>query len=206
VTIRPVRAITSSAAAFAAALLLCATAFAHGGETFLIAEPTHVPPGGGVGVRADLPTSGPVRLSLAGTDGTRRAVGVVDQTDQGHFEVFIQIPTDLPTGQWTLVAEAEGRAIASTIIDVVGTPLGEETGGQGPRDADDPLLVALPSGWRSWPSDPPEATGRRIESPTGEQPDLVPFVSLGAAVIALALLVARTRPRRSVEGPAQRVR
>lgn len=203
-TDRPVRAITSSAAAVAAALLLCASAFAHGGETFLIAEPALVQPGGGVGVRADLPTSGPVRLSLAGTDGTRREVGVVEQTDQGHFEVFIQIPTDLPTGHWTLLAEAEGRAIASTTIDVAGTPLGEETGGQGLRDEDDQLLVALPSGWRA--SRPPEATRPGINSPTGEQADLVPFVSLAAAVIALTLLVARTRPRRSVEGPSKRIR
>lgn len=195
-TIRSVRTI-SSAAAIAAALLVCATVFAHGGETFLIAEPTLAPPGGGVGVRADLPTSGPVRLLLAGTDGTRREVGVVEQTDQGHFAVFIQIPTDLPTGKWMLLAEADGRAIASTAIDVAGTPLGEETGGQGPRDEDDPLLVALPSGWRA--SRPPETTGPGIVTQTGEQSDLVPFVSLAAAVIALALLVARTRPRRSVE-------
>jgi hypothetical protein len=173
--------------------------FAHGGETFFIAEPSLVQPGGGVGVRADLPTSGPVRLSLAGTDGTRREVGVVEQTDNGHFEVFIQIPTDLPTGQWMLFAEADGRAIASTTIDVVGTPIGEEAGGQGPRDEGDPLLVALPSGWRASRSNPPEAARPGIVSPTGEQPDLVPFVSLAAAVIALTLLVARTRPRRSVE-------
>jgi methionine-rich copper-binding protein CopC len=205
-TIRPVRAITSSAAAVAAALLLCATVFAHGGETFFLAEPALVQPGGGVGVRADLPTSGPVRLSLAGTDGTRREVGVVEQTDDGHFEVFIQIPMDLPTGHWMLLAEAESRAIASTTIDVVGTPIGEETGGQGPRDEDDQLLVALPSGWRASRVNAPEVTGPGIVSPTGEQPDPVPFVSLAVAVIALALLVARTRPRRSVEGPSKRVR
>jgi hypothetical protein len=195
--IRSVRTTISSAAAVAAALLFCATVLAHGGETFMIAEPTLVQPGGGVGVRADLPTSGPVRLLLAGIDGTRREVGVVEQTDQGHFEVFIQVPADLPTGQWLLLAEADGRAIASTTIDVAGTPLGEEGGGQGLRDEDDPLLVALPSGWRA--SRPPEATRPGIDNPTGEQPDLVPFVSLAAAVIALGLLVARTRPRRPVE-------
>ena len=195
--IRSVRTIISSAAAVAAALVFCASVFAHGGESYLIAEPTLVPPGGGVGVRADLPTSGPVRLLLAGTDGTRREVGVVEQTDQGHFALFIQVPTDLPTGRWMLLAEADGRAIASTTIDVAGTPLGEEGGGQGPRDEDDPLLVALPSGWRA--SRPPEVTRPAIVSPTGEQPDLVPFVSLAGAVIALALLVARTRHRRPVE-------
>lgn len=196
-TVRLVRAIASSAAAVAAALLLCATVFAHGGETFFIAEPSLVPPGGGVGVRADLPTSGPVRLSLAGTDGTRHSVGVVEQTDNGHFEVFIQVPADLPTGQWMLFAEADGRDIASATIDVVGTPIGDEAGGQGLRDEDDQLLVALPSGWRASQANAPDVTRPAGVSPAGEQPDLVPFVSLGAAVVALALLVARTRPRRS---------
>ena len=194
---RSLRAILSSAAAFAAALLLCATVFAHGGETFFVAEPSLVAPGGAVGVRADLLTSGPVRLSLAGTDGTRLEVGVIEQTEDGHFEVFLEIPTDLPTGHWTLLAEADGVAIASTTIEVAGAPVGEEVGGQGPRDEDDPLLIALPSGWRSSRSDPSAATAPANGAVSGESIDLVPFVSLGAAIVALAVLVARTRPRRS---------
>ncbi len=194
--IRPLRAIISSAAAFAAALVVCATVFAHGGETFFIAEPSVVAPGGAVGVRADLLTSGPVRLSLAGTDGTRVEAGVIEQTEDGHFEVFLEIPSDLPTGHWTLLAEADGIAIASTTIEVAGAPVGEVVGGQGPRDEDDPLIVALPSGWvstRSTPASAPPA----ITATTGEPLDLVPFASLAAAIVALAILVARTRPRRS---------
>ena len=199
-TDRPVRAITSSAAAVAAALLLCASAFAHGGETFLIAEPALVQPGGGVGVRADLPTSGPVRLSLAGTDGTRREVGVVEQTDQGHFEVFIQIPTDLPVGQWILVAEADGGPIASATLEVAGTPVGEEVGGQGPRDEGDGLLVPLPSGWRASPVIPPAAPEPTTVATADGSFDIVPFASLAAAIGALAVLVVRTRPRRAAGG------
>ena len=174
--------------------------FAHGGETFFIAEPSLVAPGGAVGVRADLLTSGPVRLSLAGTDGTRLEAGVIEQTEDGHFEVFLEIPTDLPTGHWTLLAEADGVAIASTTIEVAGAPVGEEVGGQGPRDEDDPLLVALPSGWRASRSDPPAATQpaivrveRRRDRPRAvRQPR--------AAIVALAVLVVRTRPRRSSGG------
>jgi hypothetical protein len=197
VRIRPLRAIISSAAAFAAALLLSATVLAHGGETFFIAEPTLVAPGGAVGVRADLLTSGPVRLSLAGTDGTRLEVGVIEQTEDGHFEVFVEIPTDLPVGHWTLLAEADDAAIASTTIEVAGAPVGEEVGGQGPRDEGDPLLVALPSGWRASRSDPPAATQPAGAGSSGGGIDLVPFVSLAAAIVALAVLVARTRPRGS---------
>ena len=200
--IQPLRAIISSAAAFAAALLLSATVLAHGGETFFIAEPSRVAPGEAVGVRADLLTSGPVRLSLAGTDGTRVEAGVIEETVDGHFEVFLEIPTDLPAGHWTLLAEADGVAIASTTIEVAGTPVGEEAGGQGPRDEDDPLLVALPSGWRASRSDPPAATQPAAVGPSDDGIDVVPFVTLAAAVVALALLVARTRPRGSSGGRA----
>jgi hypothetical protein len=201
VTIRPLRAIISSAAAVAAALLLCATVFAHGGETFFIAEPSLVAPGGAVGIRADLLTSGPVRLALAGTDGTRVEAGVIEQTEDGHFAVFLEIPSDLPTGHWTLLAEADGIAIASTTIEVAGAPVGEEIGGQGPRDEDDPLLVALPSGWVSARS-APVATRPAIAATTEDQLDLVPVASLAAAILAVAILVVRTRPRRSSGGPS----
>ena len=182
--------------------MLTATASAHGGETYFLAEPRLVAPGEAVGVRADLLTSGPVRLALAGTDGTRVEAGVIEQTEDGHFEVFLEIPTDLPTGHWTLLAEADGAAIASTTIEVAGTPVGEEAGGQGPRDEDDPLLVPLPSGWRASRSDPPAATQPAAAGSGGGGIDLVPFVSLAAAIVALAILIARTRPRGSPGGRA----
>jgi len=181
VTVRVPRRILSSAAAIAAALVVCGSVLAHGGETFINAEPAIVPPGGGVGVRADLLTSGPVRLTLVGTDGSRREVGTVDETTEGHFEVLIEVPRDLPAGHWTLLAESDDDVYGSTTIEVAGGLVGEEVGGQGPRDEDDGLLVPLPSGWQA-----------------GAGPvDLVPLVSLAAAIGALAfLLVGTRRPRR----------
>ena len=201
-TIRSPRTIISSAAAVAAALLISAAAAAHSGETFFIVEPTLVPPGGGVGVRADLLTSGPVRLVLAGTDGSQRLVGTVEQTDGGHFAVFIQIPTDLPVGQWNLVAEADGDRIASATLEVAGASIGEEGGGQGPRDEDDGLLVPLPSGWRASQAIPPAAPQPAPATTAAGSVDIVPFASLGAAIFALTLLVVRTRPRPSSGGPS----
>ena len=191
--VRIARAVTSGAAAFAAALLVSAAVSAHGGETFFVAEPTLVAPGSGVGIRADLLTSGPVRLSLAATDGARRELGVVEQTEDGHFEVVFEVPKDLPVGHWTLLAEADGVALASTTIEVAGTPMDTELGGQGERDEEDPLLVPLPSGWQASRSDAPSATGPAAADASVGSVDLVPFVSLAAAIIALAVLVARTR-------------
>jgi len=162
-----------------------------------------VPPSGGVGVRADLLTSGPVRLTLAGTDGSRRAVGVVEETIEGHFEVFFEVPSDLPTGHRTLLAEADETVYGSTTIEVAGAAIGEEGGGQGPRDEDDPLLVPLPSGWQASRSRPPGTT----VPPTAltETVDLVPIVSLAVAVGALAVLFLRTRrPRPDGGDPPSR--
>ena len=188
--------ILSSAAAVAAALVVAATVLAHGGETFFTAEPAVVPPGGGVGVRADLLTSGPVRLTLAGTDGSRREVGVVEETEEGHFEVFFEVPKDLPVGLWTLLAEADSTVYGSTTIEVAGSAVGaEEGGGQGPRDEDDPLLVPLPSGWQASRSSPPGST--TPPAALTNSVDLVPLVSLVAALGALAFLFLRTRGPRS---------
>ncbi len=197
-TVRVRRRILSSAAAIAAALVVSATVLAHGGETFINAEPAIVPPGGGVGVRADLLTSGPVRLMLAGTDGSRREVGVVEETVEGHFEVFFEVPTDLPAGLWTLLAEADDTVYGSTTIEVAGTAVGEEGGGQGPRDEDDPLLVPLPSGWRASRSSPPGTTVP--PAALTDRVDPVPIVSLAIAVGALGLLFLRTRRPRAGGG------
>jgi hypothetical protein len=196
VRVPAIRRILTRAAATAAALIVSATVLAHGGETFMNAEPATVPPGGGVGVRADLLTSGPVRLTLAGIDGSRRKVGVVEETVEGHFEVFFEVPSDLPVGHWTLLAEADATVYGSTTIEVAGAPVrGDAGGGQGPRDEDDALLVPLPSGWQASRSSPPGTTGPPAD--VANTVDLVPIVSLGAALGALTLLFVRTRRPRS---------
>lgn len=158
-----------------------------------------VAPGDGVAVRADLVATGPVALTLVGIDGGRREVGSIEETDQGHFDVLVRIPVDLAPGPWTILAEVAGAPIGSAVVQVGGDPVGAEDGGQGGRDEDDPLLVPLPSGWQaSRTSAPATTTGSVPFRPRRESVDLVPIVSLGAALGALVLLVVRTRrPRRS---------
>ena len=199
--IRPLRAIFWSAVATAAALLFSGSVVAHSGDAFLVVEPTLVVPGGGLSVRADLLTSGPVRLSLAGVDGSVRELGVVEETEEGHFEVLLQVPVDLPAGQWTLRAYADGTEVASTILEVAGTPVGSEGDGEGGRDEEDPLLVPLPSGWQASRSGPPVAT----QAGPASRPDPVdtgPLIALGGAALALAALIVRTRPGRPSGGPS----
>jgi methionine-rich copper-binding protein CopC len=192
VTSRVRRRILSSAAAIAAALVVAAAVHAHGGETFMSAEPARVELGGAVGITADLLTSGPLTLRLAGTDGSRREVGVVEETAEGHFQVVVEVPTDLPVGVWTLLAEADGTVYGSTVIEVSGTPIEGEGGGQGPRDDDDALLQPLPSGWQASRSMAPVAvpTNTGIASDTM---DPVPFIAGGLAVLALIVLARATR-------------
>jgi hypothetical protein len=187
-----------SAAASAAALIFASGVLAHGGETSFIVEPTMVPPGGGVAVRADLIVPGPVLLTLIGTDGSRVAAGVIEQTDQGHFEVMIMIPADLPAGHWTLLAEADGATIGSATLEVAGAPVGVEEGGQGPRDEDDSLLAPLPSGWQASRSNPPAVTSSAPGRVSTDPFDLVPIIALVVAIGALTLLAlgaSRSRQR-----------
>jgi methionine-rich copper-binding protein CopC len=186
------RRILSSAAAIAAALVVAATVHAHGGETFMTAEPAVIPPGAAVGISADLLTSGPVTLSLAGTDGSRRDVGVVAETSEGHFQVVVEVPTDLPVGVWTLLAETDGKVLGSTVIQVSGTPIEDGGGGQGPRDEDDPLLQPLPSGWHASRSMAPSTVPTGIGAASGTL-DPVPFIAGGLAALALLVLVRGTR-------------
>ena len=149
-------------------------------------------------MRADLLTSGSVHLSLAGMDGPVVDLGIVEDTVEGHFEVLLQIPVDLPAGRWTLRAFADGTELASTTLEVAGTPLGGEEGGEAGRDEEDPLLVPLPSAWQASRSGPPVATSVAPSGPR-DSVDLVPFVAIGAAVLALMVLVART-PRSDSSG------
>ena len=197
----PIRSITRSAVATAAALLFATPVLAHSGEMSFVAEPAVVAPGAGVRVRADLPTSGPVHVSLAGIDGSVVELGIVEEAMQGHFDLLLRIPVDLPAGQWTLRALADGVEIASTTLEVAGSPSGVEEDVDGGRDEEDPLLVPLPSGWQASRSGPPVWTSVDSRGPL-ESVDLTPFVALFAAVLTLAILIARTRPRGSPEGPS----
>ena len=183
------RTLLARAGAAAAALLVAGSVLAHGGETFMNAEPTLVMPGDDVAIRADLLTSGPVRISLAGSDGSRREVGVVDETIGGHFEVVVVIPGDVSPGVWTVLAEADGAAYGSTTIEVRANTAVADGGGQGPRDEDDTLLVPLPSGWVAVRSSPP---GVVSPSTRAETLDIVPLASLVLGVAALTVLVTRT--------------
>lgn len=156
------------------------------------AEPALVLPGDAIAITADLLTSGPVRISLARSDGSRREVGVIEETTEGHFQVVVEIPGDIAPGIWTVLAEADGTAYGSTTIEIGDDVAAPDGGGQGPRDEDDALLVPLPSGWeRARPS----AAGVVSPSARTETEDLVPLASLLLAVAALALLVTRTRRR-----------
>jgi hypothetical protein len=109
----------------------------------------------------------------------------------------LEVPVDVPSGHWTLLAEADGATIGSAVVEVAGAPINAETGAQGLRDGDDPLLVPLPSGWQATRTNP-VATPRTVTGPAAGEPDLVPLVALAAALGALTLLVIRTRrPRKS---------
>lgn len=142
-------------------------------------------------------------LSLSGTDGTVRQVGVVEETDGGHFEILIAIPADLPAGHWTLLAQIDGTAIATAAIEVAGIAIDAELGGQGPRDEGDGLLVPLPSGWQAGPS---QSTAATTSAPADSNAASLPIdpslmLLLGGAAAVVTVWLIRSRSASSTVRP-----
>ena len=151
-------------------------------------------------MRADLLTSGPVRLSLAGTDGPGSRSASSRRPIDGHFEVFFEIPTRPAGGPLDTARGGGRRAIASTTIEVAGTPVGEEVRRPGASRRGRPAAGPVAVGMAGLALDPP---ARHDSPPRGRADgsiDPVPFVSLGSAVVALACWSLRTRPRRASGG------
>ena len=178
-------------------------AAAHDGQPALIAEQNVAPPGGSIVVRGeDLGGEATVRLSLAGGVGVE--LGRFPTDGDGHIVLAIAIPPDLPPGEYELRGTLESGVVVGVAVRVDGAVVdpGLGLGGQGGRDEDDPLLVALPEGWQQSLSSPPAAeTAPPIRGQGGENgsppvgatdgtsvsPPLIGLVVLVGGAVALAM-------------------
>jgi hypothetical protein len=188
--------------AFAAAALVVGLtpclAHAHGGGGRLILEPDNVPPGGTVVARGeDLPADAEVTLVLAGVVGRVELDG--STTDgEGHFTRAITVPIDIADGAYEIEAAVGPEFAIAAPLTISGAPV-DTGGGEVARDDDDPLLIALPSGWQRSQSGPsmtaqPVASGG---STTASSASLLSML-FGAAVVLIVVaggaFLARKRP------------
>lgn len=185
---------------FAAALVLAVgpatVASAHDGEPPLRVTEPEVRPGGTIELVGDLSSAGAVEVHLRAADPTwSRSLGVVEADDLGHFQAFVAVPIDVPSGDYLVVATND-LGSSGVELTVAGPPVDTDEAGQLPgRDE------ALAGGATDDPATVPSVA--TVPSPAGAADatasagiDPVPFAAATLAIVALALLATRSGPRR----------
>ena len=143
-----IAAATAAAILFLGAIPAAAPAAAHENAPPVILDPPEVRPGGVVTVRLeDRSPDADVELFLASGDH-RLSLGVVRTDGEGHASVAVAIPAELPAGLYAISALDGSSPPVSAPLAVNGPPIPADGGVPGPKDEDDPLLVALPSDWQ----------------------------------------------------------
>ncbi|HET7704338.1 MAG TPA: hypothetical protein VFK35_13135 [Candidatus Limnocylindrales bacterium] len=174
---------------------------AHDGSARMLLAPDRVPPGGVVEVRGeDLGADTGISLRLAGPAGGVE-LGSTVTDGEGHFVIAVALPTELPPATYRVQAtESDGDAPLDAILIVEGAAVTE--GGQpGEKDEDDPLLIALPSGWQRSLSGPIVTARPLTETlPAGSASrgsvELGLVLVAGSALLGALGLVAGSRIRR----------
>jgi hypothetical protein len=118
---------------------------------------------------------------LVGADATGLLLATIDDAPNGHFERVVTFPPDVVPGTWTLEARADGMTPARATLELLPAPP------PGPDDQADPVASAAA---------PPGATSALAPLPnpsSSAEVDVVPIVAAALAVLALAVLLVRTR-------------
>jgi len=118
---------------------------AHGDDPRLEISPERVNPGGVVDVRGvGFEREEKITLMLV---NPQKAIpfGEVAADIDGVFLQALSLPVDLPEGLYNFLAITDDHNVTSPDLTIVGPPIDGESGGQGPRDEDDPLLSPMPT-------------------------------------------------------------
>ena len=100
---------------------------AHGGTATLQLPTPRVNPGGTLELLGDMTAEGPVELYLIAADSVVRSLGNANADAEGHFQAFIALPRDLPTGSYEVAARsAVDRATTRLVIDGIPVAVGDE--------------------------------------------------------------------------------
>jgi hypothetical protein len=139
-------------------------------------------PGGSLHLRGDLPSTGPIQIVLVGADTTGLLLATVDDAPNGHFETVVTFPNTVTPGVWAVEARADGMLPVRATIELLPAP---------PLAPDDEAAAVSPL------SAPPLAASPLAPVPNPASAaagvDLVPMAAAGLAVVALAILLLRTR-------------
>ena len=189
---------------------------AHGGTATLQVPASRVNPGGTLELLGDMTAEGPVELYLIAGDGLVRSLGTATADVAGHFQSYITLPADLPTGDYAVTARsAVDEAMNRLTIAGLPVPAGED----GTLPGQDDIFAGSTAGTPQ--TEPISASALPIVGGTGAagrpsetfgHPGPVGLVEvLVAVVLAVGLAFGfggivrlRARNARSVAGPAPR--
>jgi hypothetical protein len=168
---------------------------AHGEETLELGA-DRVQPGGSVEVRGDLGAGERFEVALISqADGSRRTLATIQAIEEGHFDTYVTIPPDAPSGAYLVEVTAQDVADATTArvpFAIAGSRLGPD--GDRPDQAE-----GLPGSRASGPTvDEPSAGGvrpaRSATVPEATEPraagqPLLGLTLVGGVLVFLAVVV-----------------
>jgi hypothetical protein len=173
-------------------ILVVAPVAAHGELVFQLGA-ERVVPGGVVEVRGDLATGDTVEIALISkADGTRRSIATLADFEEGHFQGYVTIPTDVIAGDYLVEAGTDSIS-ARAPLTVAGSAAlaGGERSDQG-----EPLVAPVPStsSVYSFASPGPGVRSGPAVEGSGRDTLPVPPILIGvAAVVGAVVLVAGMR-------------
>lgn len=186
----------------ALALAFSAGSVAAHGETYLQLGSERIQPGGQIEVRADLGAGDAFEATLISkADGSRRILGTLPATEEGHLQTYLTIPADVPAGDY-LVELAYDLTVLRAPLTVAGAPI---TGGEdGQQPGQDDGFGAAPSmtggALPAAPSAGPIASGEAPASVRGRRDGIeglaIVAIAGGAAAGLLAVIRFVRRPSR----------
>jgi hypothetical protein len=187
------------AAGWIVLLALPVAALAHGGVASLQVVAERVNPGGTLELLGDMASEGPVDIAVAAEpDGTARSLGHVQADAEGHFQAFLTVPADLPSGTYAVLARAGAEEARSSVV-VSGPPIGDEGGDQAGQD--EPLVVSAPIPASQGPAAPAATLDRSSPVPTGTGADVGFVAIVGAIGLVAAPVIGAMARARSLPSP-----
>ena len=141
---------------------------AHGEDTLELGA-DRVLPGGSLEVRGDLGAGERFEVALISqVDGSRRTIATILAIEEGHFDTYVTIPPDAPSGAYLVEVTGQDVADAATArvrLAVVGSRLGE--GGDRPDQAEG---VTRPAGSGSVVDEPAVGGAQPSRSASDAEP------------------------------------
>lgn len=183
--LRAARRLIPAATILVAAVALPGGVAAHG-ETILQLGAERIQPGGQVEVRGDLGAGEAFEVALISkADGSRRPIATIPAVEEGHFQSWVTIPSDVTAGDYLLEVSVD-LAVARAPLAIVGAPVagGGEEPDQGAGLAQPMPTVGPAVAATSLPLGSVEAPSTRAAA----SPIQGAAIALAAAALAIGLL------------------